>query len=271
LQYLVAIAAWSMTAFGAVLFVLQMLARELGFWFGGRFRAAEGQAEGVGVMVGGLLALLAFVLALTLSFANTRFEERRLGTLAEANAIGTAWLRAEALGDPRGDAIARLLKEYAEVRRADILTGRDEAALEALNRRISALQNEIWGHATALTRAQPTPITALMQAALNETFDATTAERFAFAFRFPPQIVWLLLSLALLSMGALGFQLGLRGRPFRLIATVLTFAWTLVIVDILDLGAARLGEFGTTPQAYDWTLSGMQSPIAIRPAPAAAH
>jgi hypothetical protein len=49
-------------------------------------------------VVGGMLSLLAFVLALTLSFANTRFSERVEGTLAEANAIGTAWLRAEAIG-----------------------------------------------------------------------------------------------------------------------------------------------------------------------------
>jgi hypothetical protein len=40
-----------------------------------------------------MLGLLAFVLALTLSFANSRFSERIQGTLNEANAIGTAWLR----------------------------------------------------------------------------------------------------------------------------------------------------------------------------------
>jgi hypothetical protein len=59
-----------------------------------------------------MLSLLAFVLALTLSFANTRFSERVEGTLAEANAIGTAWLRAEAIGHVRGPEIAKLLEEY---------------------------------------------------------------------------------------------------------------------------------------------------------------
>ena len=68
-------------------------------------------------MVGGLLGLLAFVLALTLSFGSARFEERRQGTLAEANAIGTAWLRAEATGHPRGSEIARLLEDYGRLRK----------------------------------------------------------------------------------------------------------------------------------------------------------
>lgn len=52
----------------------------------------------MGILVGGFLALLAFVLELTLSFASERFSDRRNATLNEANAIGTAWLRARAIG-----------------------------------------------------------------------------------------------------------------------------------------------------------------------------
>ncbi len=85
---LAAIANWSVFAFALLLWVAQMLAHEAGYWFGSRRRASGGEvhAEGVGVVVGGMLSLLAFVLALTLSFANTRFSERVEGTLAEANA-----------------------------------------------------------------------------------------------------------------------------------------------------------------------------------------
>lgn len=71
----------------------------------------------MGVVVGSMRGLLAFVLALTLSFASTRFHERQTGTLAEANAIGTAWLRAKAMSHVRGGAIAHLLEEYARIRR----------------------------------------------------------------------------------------------------------------------------------------------------------
>ena len=104
-------AAWSVAAFGLVLFAAQKLARETGYWLGRRHAARhDGLAEGVGVVVGAMLGLLAFVLALTLSFASTRFAERRAGTLGEANAIGTAWLRAEAVDHPRSAEIARLLE-----------------------------------------------------------------------------------------------------------------------------------------------------------------
>ena len=62
----------------------------------------------------------AFVLALTLSFANTRFSERRAGTLAEANAIGTAWLRGQCeqlfAGDYSDDWFTGLSELLAAVR-----------------------------------------------------------------------------------------------------------------------------------------------------------
>ena len=116
---LAAIADWSVLAFALLLLAAQMLAHEAGYWLGYRRKARDGefQAEGVSVVVGGMLGLLAFVLALTLSFANTRFTERVEGTLAEANAIGTAWLRAGAIGHIRGPEIAKLLEDYAQLRR----------------------------------------------------------------------------------------------------------------------------------------------------------
>jgi hypothetical protein len=262
-SYLAEIAAWSIAAFGALLFLLQFLAYEIGFWVAKRTAQGIKEGEGVGVMVGALLALLAFVLALTLSLATSRFDERRLGSLSEANAIGTAWLRAEALGQPRGDEIAKLLLEYGTLRRENIEADRGSSRLAETDQRVSALQNEIWGHVTAVTRDRQNPITAALQSAVNAVFDATTAERFAFDFRFPPQLVWLLLGLALLGMGGVGYQLGLRGHRFRMIAAFVTVAWTLVIVDILDLGTPRVGTFRTSPQAYDWNLSNMQHPLPI--------
>ena len=121
--YLAQLAAWSLLAFSVVLFLTQGVAREIGYWIGSRKRAAWGdrEAEAVGLVVGGMLGLLGFVLALTPSFGSSRFEERRGRTLAEANAIGTAWLRAEAIGQSRGNEIARLLEDYARVRKEYVL------------------------------------------------------------------------------------------------------------------------------------------------------
>lgn len=96
------LAARSLLLFGLLLFSCQMVAYRLGYVLGHRSRAAgrAQSADGVGLVVSSLLALLAFTLALTLSFASSRYSERRAGVLSEAKAIGTAWLRADAMRKP---------------------------------------------------------------------------------------------------------------------------------------------------------------------------
>jgi hypothetical protein len=140
------LAAWSVLAFGVLLLAAQLVAQEGGYWFGRRDRArADGQPESASVVVGNMLGLMAFIRALTLSFANTRFSERRAGALAEANAIGTAWLRAQAIGNPRGVEIAPLLEEYTQVRIDFVQADRDPPRIDQLNQRINALQSRIGG------------------------------------------------------------------------------------------------------------------------------
>ena len=189
---LAAIANWSVFAFVLLLWVAQMLAHETGYWagFGRRARGGEVQAKGVSVVVAGMLSLLVFVLALTLSFANTRFSERVEGTLTEANAIGTAWLRAEAIDHIRGPEIARLLEQYAQVRRDFVSERRDQSAIDELNRRTNTLQSKIWGHMAAIAREQPNTVSTSLMSALNDAFDQATAERFAFYLRLPSPIFW---------------------------------------------------------------------------------
>ncbi|MGE0226440.1 MAG: hypothetical protein AB7F35_13775 [Acetobacteraceae bacterium] len=268
MMIVIAIAEWSVVAFGLLLLAFQLIAQEFGFWVGKKHRT-RGQAasEGVNVVVGGMLALLAFVLALTLSFANNRYSERRMGTLQETNAIGTAWLRASAIDHPRSSAIAHLLEDYTRVRQEFVQAGRDPASLDDINQRTNNLQSQIWGHLTALLREQPNVVTTNLMASLNDVFDMTTAERFAYDLRLPPQIFWLLIGMTMLSMAALGYQLGLRDHSVRMLVLLLTTMWTVVIVDTLDLAAARIGTFRASTSVYDWTLDGFSGGVTIPPLP----
>jgi hypothetical protein len=263
-----AIADWSVFAFATLLWVAQMVAHEVGYWSGSRCRARGGEAhaEGVGVVVGGMLSLLAFVLALTLSFANTRFSERVEGTLSEANAIGTAWLRAAAIDHVRGPEIAKLLEEYIQVRRDFVYEGRNQTVIDQLNQRTNALQTKIWGHMAAIVRDQPNVVSTSLMTALNDAFDHATIERFAYYLRLPLPLFWLLLGMTVLGMGALGFQLGLTGKQVHVLVACLSIMWTIVIVDILDLASPRIGAFRASPAVYDWTLQGFKGGLQIPPA-----
>jgi hypothetical protein len=213
------------------------------------------------------MGLFAFVLALTLSFANTRFTERQAGTLAEANAIGTAWLRAGAIGHPHGDEIARLLEDYTRLRADFVRSPEDKVALAAINDRTGTLQTQIWAQLSALVRERPDPITASLMSAINEAFDASTTERFAFTKQLPPSLVWLLIGMALLSIASLGFQLGLRGTPLRIMGMLLAGMWTIVIISIFDLAATRLGSIRTSAVVYEWAMEAARGGAPIPPSP----
>jgi hypothetical protein len=216
-----------------------------------------------------MLGLLAFVLALTLSFANSRFNERVQGTLNEANAIGTAWLRAQAIGHERGPEIARLLEEYIKLRREFVSEGQHRSAIDELNQRTNALQSKIWSHVAAIARERPDPVSASLMAAVNDAFDEATAERFAYYLRLPASLFWLLLGMAMLGLAALGFQLGLKGSQTHLLVAFFAIMWTVVIVDILDLASPRIGAFRASAAVYDWTVQGFKGGLQIPPAPGA--
>ena len=97
---------------GAILLLLLIAAKEVGYYIARRIHKRkdvdEATRTSIGYISGGMLALLAFLLAIALSVADRRYEERRNVVLAEANAIGTAWLRAGAQDSEAGMAVGRL-------------------------------------------------------------------------------------------------------------------------------------------------------------------
>src|SRR3954470_11590791 len=94
-----------------------LLFTELGYRLGGwRGRRARKETESpVGSIVGAQLGLLAFLLAITFSLAISRFEDRRRVMLNEANAVATAYFRADLLAEPDRAEVRRLLAEYVDI------------------------------------------------------------------------------------------------------------------------------------------------------------
>ena len=257
MNFLADLAAYSLLAFAALVLGAQIIAREVGYLLG-QHRAGQKEKpdEGIGVVTGSILGLLAFVLAFNLSIATTRHSERRLASLEEANAIGTSWLQARAIESPHAAAIARILEDYTAERIVFVQAGRSSPVIAESVARTTAMQTEIWGHVTALVRDAPGPVATSLMNAVNHTFDMTTAMRFAMAYAMPPQLIWLLLALSSVGMGVLGYEFGLTGRHHRVLSLLASVLWTAVVVEIFDIGSPRLGSFRTETYAYDWTIAG---------------
>lgn len=232
------------------IFLLQVLvtlgAIEAGQWLGAR-RARKPESEreseaAVSAVSGAVLALLAFVLALTFGAAASRFDLRRDALMGDVNAIQTTYMRAGLVPDPYRTLTRSLLRDYVEVRMSMGDVYGDPEKLRALRARTSAITNMVWAQAEGLAAKDTNDINALFTEGITDMVEYQN-KRIAFGANFRiPTFVWEILVLSsCISMFIMGFQFGLSGKrsfPAQL-ALVLTFA--LVIQLIYDLDSPGKG------------------------------
>ena len=189
--------------FGVGTFVVLCLVAEAGFrlqqWLDRPASAEVGRA-GVGQILGVTLGLMSLLLSFTFSIAVNRHDARRVLVLAEANAIGTAWLRADLTGEPYRTSLEQTLRDYVQVRVAFYEAGENEAKLDAVERRTDALQRQLWATTGQVVRASANTelSTALMQA-MNDMFDHAPAQKAALAAHVPIPVLTTLSVLLLAS------------------------------------------------------------------------
>ena len=127
-----------------VSFGLLWLASEIGNFFRGRVRPLKEDARAdFNVVLGATLTLLGLLIAFCFSMAVSRYDQRKNYEEAEANAIGTEYVRADLL--PAADAakVRELLKQYLNERILFYVT-RDQQRIAKINADTAGLQNELW-------------------------------------------------------------------------------------------------------------------------------
>ena len=99
-----------------------------------------------------MFALLGLLIAFTFSGALTRFDERRGQVVAEANAIGTAYLRIDVLAPSTQPRLREAFRKYVDSRIATYRKLPDLQAAEHELQQSQQLQTEIWAQAVAAVR-----------------------------------------------------------------------------------------------------------------------
>jgi hypothetical protein len=88
-------------------------AHDIGFWLGSLTRSADEPFDRQVDLVRTLTAaLVAFLIGFAFSGAASRFIDRQDIIVKEANALGTAYLRAETIADPQRGELKAAIKEY---------------------------------------------------------------------------------------------------------------------------------------------------------------
>lgn len=257
-QFADTIPLWATAPLSLLLILASMeIGYHLGRW---RRKRTKGESDGpVGVMVGAMVGLLAFMLAFTFGLATARYETRRQIIVDEANAIGTAYLRAGMLKAPHADASQSMLREYLSHREELMLAGRVADAIA----KSEELQRRLWREATLAVRTDPAPIpTGIYVQSLNEVIDIHTLRVNAGLHSRVPLVVWIaLLGLTAVSMAGVGYQTGVTERSRSLAEVGLAVAFSLVIFLVADLDRPGEGVMRTNR----WALEDLERSLTPPP------
>lgn len=253
----------------AVMFIFFSAMLTFGYLIGRRHAKNESVPEKrektAGTITGAMLSLLGFILAISLSMAESKFENRYHIIIHETNAISTSILRAQTIGGVHGDEIVRLLKEYSRLRQDFFKAGENPNRLRTIYEQTTVLQNRIWKNVSAVAGKAPTPISSLLLSSLNETFDAATSRRWIYEVRLPPNVIKLLLFISILSMGMMGYYFGLCGVHHPILSGLLFFALISIILLIMDLDRPRSGNIRPEQASLTWLFEEKKDPEPVKP------
>lgn len=223
-------------------------ATECGLWF---VKARIGSADDttsaprIESVVGAMLGLLALLMAFTFHLASSRFDQRKQMLLAEVNAIGTTFLRADFLPDPQRSETKELLQQYVAAR-LDLSMANMAARLEEAER----LQTRLWAIAVSLQQTNMAmPLVPLYAASLNEVIDLHESRVVVGLQYRVPDGIWLgLAMLVALSMFGVGIQFGFAGQRYTGVRMVLALGFAIVVWLIADLDRPGAGMLSVSQQ-----------------------
>ena len=225
--------------------VALVAASEMGHRLGLR---AAGEAN-VSTLEASVLGLLALMLSFTFAMALTRFDARRDALLNEANAIGTAALRAGLLPAPHAAESLKLFRDYVQVRLDLTKRVPTQAEFDAAIARSNEIQTALWRQAkAAMAKDNAMAPTGLYIQALNETFDNQEKRLTAFRTRVPSIVLMALYGISIVAIGFAAYASGLERRRWRLPVYVTALLVAAVILLIQDIDRPSGGFVAVSQQ-----------------------
>jgi hypothetical protein len=204
----------------------------------------EEEREVFGVIQAAILTLLGLLIGFTFSMAVSRYDQRKNYEEAEANAMGTEYVRAGLLPATDAARARDLLSKYLD-QRILFYTTRDEHQLEGINASTAELQTQLWSTVQACAAASPTPIVALAVSGMNDVLNSQGYTQFAWGNRMPVAAWGLMTAIAVCCNLVIGYG---ASRRSRLLFLVLPLAVSIAFFLIADIDSPRRGLILVQPQ-----------------------
>lgn len=195
------------------------------------------------LVVGGTLTLLGLIIGFTFSMAVSRYDQRKNYEEAEANAIGTEYVRADLLSPAEAARVRSLLRAYLD-ERILYYRGRRTRNLAEVRSTTAQLESSLWSAVTPVATERDA-ISALVLSGMNDVINSEGYTEAAWRNRVPLAAWLLLISIALVSNLMLGYRAERKGQ-FLLI--ILPLALSISLFLIADIDSPRTGVIRVHPQ-----------------------
>jgi Protein of unknown function (DUF4239) len=246
-EWLYGLNLWLVFGFTVALLVVSI---EVGFQLGNKRKGEDSDPSQISTLENAVLGLLALLLAFTFSMALARYDARKQLVLAEANAIGTAFLRAQLLPPPDDKEITNLLRQYVDVRLEFYGADLDEVKVREESEKTERLHQQIWSHAIDLSaKDERSGAVRLFIESINEVMDFHEKRLTAMRDHVPETVFLTLYMVAAVGLGFVGYSRGFSGRRHFLVTLILAILISTVITLIADLDRPRRGLIKVSQQS----------------------
>jgi len=219
-----------------VVFAVFLVAQWVAAYFGDLARglrrpARKDEREDLDVVQTAMLTLLGLVIGFSFSMAVTRYDLRKNYEEAEANAIGTEYLRADLLPTESVAQLRDLIRKWLNHRIA-FYERPQERQIDQVDATAERLQAELWSAILPTAKAQPTPLVALVVAGMNDMLNAQGHTQGAWWNRIPLAAWGLMGFIAIACNLLVGYNERRRGTLLLLVIPIIVSISVLLIADI---------------------------------------
>ncbi len=241
----------SLLNYPLLVLVFSLVTFYLAGWVGAALRkrrseVAKEEREDFNLIMTGTLTLLGLIIGFTFSMAISRYDLRKNYEEAEANAIGTEYLRLDFLPAADVPQARALLLRYLD-QRILFYGVRYGNRLQQINAETVAVQNELWSAVRVPAQMQQTPVMALVVAGMNDVLNSQGYTQAAWWNRIPAAAWDLMVLMAVFCNMLIGYGMH-RADTRSALRMVLPFVVSISFFLISDIDSPRGGVIRVSPQ-----------------------
>jgi hypothetical protein len=226
-------------------FLVQWLSAQMGNFYREKRGAMPDQDRNdFGTVETATLTLLGLIIGFSFSMAISRYDQRKNYESAEANTIGTEYVRADVLPGDDAQIVRELLKKYTDLR-VQSYTVRDTVQLGKIDTETAEVQKELWSTVRHGAALQPTPVVALAVSGMNDVLDSQGYTQAAWWNTIPVAAWSLMMAIAICCNLLIGY--GAHRNSWGLLS-ILPLVISISFFLIADIDSPRRGIIRVIPQ-----------------------